>query len=141
MERRKLKIIFNDDGKGRYNTKISLPSGWVQEQGITKEDREVNVYILDDKIIISKEEIEMNSWTVYVQGVKWEGSNWIGYGDNLEEPSELSYEEALEKYDEFIKEYEELAEKEDKNFHIDLRNMLDDFDKKSKDKIVGNKSF
>ena len=58
MEKRKMKVIFNKDGKGNYTTKISLPSTWLKEQGVSLEDREINMYILDDKIIISKGEIK-----------------------------------------------------------------------------------
>lgn len=53
-ERRELKIMFNDDGKGSYTNKISLPKTWITQMGITPEKREVIVKFEDNKIIIEK---------------------------------------------------------------------------------------
>lgn len=51
---RELKIVFNNDGKGSYTNKISLPKTWISQMGITKEDRVVIVKFEDEKIIIKK---------------------------------------------------------------------------------------
>lgn len=51
---RELKVMFNNDGKGNYTNKISLPKTWVDRMGVTSEDREVIVKFEDNKIIIEK---------------------------------------------------------------------------------------
>lgn len=51
---RELKIMFNNDGKGNYTNKISLPKTWVAQMGVTSEEREVIVKFEDNKIIIEK---------------------------------------------------------------------------------------
>jgi len=58
MEQRILKVMFNkaggNSGKNSINTRISLPKAWVDEMGITQDDREVLVSFQDGKIIIQK---------------------------------------------------------------------------------------
>lgn len=58
MEKRILKIMMNKAGgtagKNSYNCRVSLPNSWINEMGITKEDREVNVTFENGKIIIEK---------------------------------------------------------------------------------------
>ena len=53
-----LKVMFNkaggNSGKNSINTRISLPKIWVDEMGITPEDREVEVTFEKNKIIIEK---------------------------------------------------------------------------------------
>ena len=141
MEHRKLKIMYAKDGRGSRTTRMTLPVSWLDDLGVTEDEREVHVYKIQNKILISKEDLEMNSWVIYVQEVRWDGSNWVGYGDNLEEIFELPYGEAKTKYGELIKEYEEQAGKDNKNYHIDLRNMLNDIDSKNKDVIAGTKEY
>lgn len=51
---RKLKIMFNNDGKGNYTNKISLPKTWITQMGVTPSQREVMVKFEDNKIIIEK---------------------------------------------------------------------------------------
>lgn len=46
--------MFNNDGKGTYTNRISLPKTWIAQMGITKEEREVIVKFEDNKIIIEK---------------------------------------------------------------------------------------
>ena len=50
--------MFNKSGgtasKGSYSPKISLPKSWVDEMGITLEEREVNVTFEDKTITIKK---------------------------------------------------------------------------------------
>ena len=60
MEERKLKIMYNNDGKGRYTNKISLPKTWIEKMGVTIEDREVTVLFDEEKkeIIIKKRYIK-----------------------------------------------------------------------------------
>ena len=58
MEQRMLKVMFNkaggNSGKNSINTRISLPKIWVDEMGITPEERETKVSFQDNKIIIEK---------------------------------------------------------------------------------------
>lgn len=57
-ESRKLKVMFNKAGgnasKNAISNKISLPSKWVYELGITKSNRSVTVTCDGEKIIIEK---------------------------------------------------------------------------------------
>lgn len=48
MEERKLKVMFNNDGKGRYTHKLSLPKTWLEKMEISIENREV-IAIFDEK--------------------------------------------------------------------------------------------
>lgn len=48
------KIIFSKSGAGNITPRISLPLTWVRTMGITQEDREVEVFFEDNKIIITK---------------------------------------------------------------------------------------
>lgn len=55
---RKAKVLFTNAGgsasKGSQTTRITLPITWVREMGITPEDREVDIFFEDGKIIIQK---------------------------------------------------------------------------------------
>lgn len=55
---RELKVVFNKSGgtasKGSYSPKISLPKKWIDEMGITPDERDVKVTFEDKKIIIEK---------------------------------------------------------------------------------------
>ncbi len=51
---RELKIMFNNDGKGTYTNRISLPKTWIARMGVTPDQREVIVKFEDNKIIIEK---------------------------------------------------------------------------------------
>lgn len=54
----KRNIIINkaggNAGKNAVNYKISLPSEYIKEIGVTQEDREVTVSLISGKIIIEK---------------------------------------------------------------------------------------
>lgn len=58
VEIRKMKVLFSKAGgtasANSYTTKISLPKSWINEMGITKEDREVKMSFIDGKIIIER---------------------------------------------------------------------------------------
>lgn len=60
MEKRKLNIIINraggNAGSKSLNYKISIPSSWAAELGITKERRQMIVSFDGKKIIIEKME-------------------------------------------------------------------------------------
>ncbi|MBR8700220.1 hypothetical protein IX317_000470 [Fusobacterium sp. DD29] len=59
MEKRTLRIMFSKNGKGAVSYRINLPTPWINDLGVTEDSREVNVYKLDDQIIIiSKEKIQ-----------------------------------------------------------------------------------
>lgn len=57
-EERILKISFNKSGgtagKNGVTTRVTLPIKWIRELGITEENRDVKVKIIDNKIIIEK---------------------------------------------------------------------------------------
>ena len=52
------KVIFNKSGgtaKGTAITnRVTIPTSWIKEMGITEENREVKLVIEDNKIIIEK---------------------------------------------------------------------------------------
>lgn len=60
MEERKLKIMFANDGKGRYTHKLSVPKTWIEKMGVSIEDREVIVSFDEEtkEITIRKETSE-----------------------------------------------------------------------------------
>lgn len=58
METRELKISFNKGGSGSINNRIALPTTWVREMGITKEDNTVMVTIENGVITIKKKDLD-----------------------------------------------------------------------------------
>lgn len=58
MEKRNYKmIISNPGGNSSKNSKkyrLSIPSSWAKDMGVTSEDREVQISYIDKKIIIEK---------------------------------------------------------------------------------------
>ena len=58
MEQRVLKIMFNKSGgtasKNSYSPKLSIPKNWLDEMGITPDDREVIVGFNGKEIVIKK---------------------------------------------------------------------------------------
>lgn len=59
MEKRTAKILFNKSGgtssKSGITNRITLPTTWIKEMGITEENREVQISFDGEKIIIKKE--------------------------------------------------------------------------------------
>lgn len=53
-EKRTLNVSFNKSGSGSISTKLNIPITWMRELSVSPEDREVEVTLEDDKIIISK---------------------------------------------------------------------------------------
>lgn len=57
-DRRKLKVSFNKSGgtagKGGITNRITIPTAWIKEMGISLEDREITATFDGDKIIIEK---------------------------------------------------------------------------------------
>ena len=53
-ESRDLKITFTKGGSGSTTCKLGIPVKWIKELNITPEDRDVEVTLDDDKIIIEK---------------------------------------------------------------------------------------
>lgn len=53
-----LKVSFNKSGgtssRNGITTRLTLPTSWIKELGITEEDREVIVKVEDDRIVIKK---------------------------------------------------------------------------------------
>ena len=56
MEKRILNISFGKSGKGSVSCKLSVPTKWVKEMGLTEDDREVEVTFKDNIITIKKRE-------------------------------------------------------------------------------------
>ena len=54
MEERKAKIIFNKTGAGNITPRVTLPAIWVKQLGLDIDNREVNIKLIDNKIIIEK---------------------------------------------------------------------------------------
>lgn len=58
MEEKRARVIFNKSGgtagKGGITNRITIPTTWVKEIGITEEQREVNISFDGEKIIIEK---------------------------------------------------------------------------------------
>lgn len=82
----------------------------------------------------------MNNWNVYVKEVKWNGLDWVTYGNTIVEELNLSYEESEKKYKELCQEYTDEGLKNNNNYSVYLKNIVDDMDSISKDSIVGKKN-
>lgn len=58
MEERKAKILFNRSGgtasKGGITNRVTLPTKWIKEMGITEDNREVFLSFDGQKITIQK---------------------------------------------------------------------------------------
>lgn len=58
MEERIAKVSFNKSGGTARGTaitnRITIPTKWIKELGITEDDREVKLKLIDNKIIIEK---------------------------------------------------------------------------------------
>ena len=58
MQKKTAKVIFNRSGgtagSGGITNRITIPTTWVKEMGITEEKREVNISFDGEKIIIEK---------------------------------------------------------------------------------------
>ena len=58
MKERIVKVTFNKSGgtaKGKAVTnRVTIPTSWIKELGITEEDREVVIKLIDNKIVIEK---------------------------------------------------------------------------------------
>lgn len=67
MEKRKLNAIVNKAGgtagKGSLNFKMTLPSKWAHDMGITEDDRELEVFYENKKIIVKK------TWLLVTNGI------------------------------------------------------------------------
>lgn len=58
MEEKRARVIFNKSGgtagKGGITNRITIPTTWIKEMGITEDQREVNISFDGEKIIIEK---------------------------------------------------------------------------------------
>ena len=58
MEERKAKILFNKSGgtagKGGITNRVTLPTKWIKEMGLTENNREVFISFDGEKITIQK---------------------------------------------------------------------------------------
>lgn len=59
MEHRKSKIMFAKNGQGFRTTRMTIPVPWIDKLGVTEDDREVDIYLINNQIIISKEVMKM----------------------------------------------------------------------------------
>lgn len=48
------KILFNISGKGDTTTKVSIPFQWLQDLGISENDRDIKLTKKKNKIILEK---------------------------------------------------------------------------------------
>ena len=55
------KVTFNKSGSGSINAKVLIPAAYLEPLGITEEDREVNIKLEGNKLIISKLDKEANN--------------------------------------------------------------------------------
>lgn len=55
MEERKMNVIFTKGGSGSVTTKLTIPKSWIDQLGITKENRGVLMKIDEGRITIEKE--------------------------------------------------------------------------------------
>lgn len=67
MEKRILKMIFNKSKQGTLSPRITIPSSWTKQLNITEEEREVNIYLINNQIIISKEELKMDRELMFLE--------------------------------------------------------------------------
>ena len=58
MEEKTAKVIFNKSGgtasKGGITNRITVPTSWIKDMGITPENREVKLFFDGEKIIVKK---------------------------------------------------------------------------------------
>lgn len=50
------KINFVKGGAGTYTARVILPIEWIRHLGITQEDNSVKLELIDNKIIIKKDD-------------------------------------------------------------------------------------
>lgn len=60
MERRKVNISFTKSGSGSRSTRLLLPVKWIDNLGISPEDREIFIYQIGDNILIRKKPLKWN---------------------------------------------------------------------------------
>lgn len=53
---KRLKVNFNKGGKGGVSAKLTLPIKMIRELGLSEEEKYIDVYFSDNKIIIEKSE-------------------------------------------------------------------------------------
>jgi hypothetical protein len=56
MEKRILNVSFGKSGNGGMSCRLSIPTKWVKEMGLTKEDKKLEVTFKDNIITIRKRE-------------------------------------------------------------------------------------
>lgn len=61
MEIRNLNISFTKAGSGSLSPRLSIPSVWVKEMGISPEDKAVTVSLYEDFILVKKEDATSNT--------------------------------------------------------------------------------
>lgn len=58
MQKKIVKVIFNRSGgtagSGGITNRITIPTKWIKEMGITEEQKEVNISFDGEKIMIEK---------------------------------------------------------------------------------------
>ena len=58
MEERKARVLFNKSGgtagKGGITNRVTLPTKWIKEMGLTEDNREVFISFDGEKITIQK---------------------------------------------------------------------------------------
>lgn len=59
MEKRKAKLISTKGGSGSSTFRATLPTSWIRSLGLDEETRDIELELVDNKIIISKERLGM----------------------------------------------------------------------------------
>lgn len=54
MEEKELKVTFNKSGAGNITPRLTLPTSWVKELGLDKDNRVIKAIFDGNKIIIEK---------------------------------------------------------------------------------------
>lgn len=64
-EVRKLKLMFNKGGSGSETARLAIPTKWVEEMGLSKEEREVIAIAKGQKILLKKASAEKKYLVIY----------------------------------------------------------------------------
>ncbi|WP_349764103.1 hypothetical protein [Fusobacterium sp. SYSU M8D902] len=131
MELRKLKISYIKSGSGSWNTRLNIPISWIKELEISQDDREVFVYKINDKIIISKKLLKWNTLEVG-EIIKTEIVKIINQKEyiNSKEISEI--------YMNIMNCYKFNSERDKKNQYFNLHSKVQEFLEKKYNLVLNN---
>lgn len=64
-EVRKLKLMFNKGGSGSETARLAIPTKWVEEMGLSKEEREVIAIAKGKQVLLKKASAEKKYLVIY----------------------------------------------------------------------------